>query len=692
MMNTHLLPDECLFRYDPPPRTPVIDGRLTTRMDLASLKEGDEEALVDNLMQRDTQALAYEQLLCASCCFFAQEMIMGPAGEPYMGRFVVSGHHLAWDALIEEHNRILVEAARDHGKSYFWSVVYPIWKGGKRSPGSLIYLFSSNQQLAEERMAETSDQLEKNPKLKFLLPPGNLDRLWNKREIRLSTGTVIRARGWGVRVRGGHPQAIVCDDILTDDHLYSETQRGRATDYFFSVPSNMITPEGQLIVCGTPFHFADVYKKIENTGKYAVSVYPAKSPEGEALFPERYSAAALKEKEEEIGRARFAREFMCKPLTDEASLFPSKLFAGADVRLPYNLGLGYKYWHDRGFLLYAGMDIAMSAESGADYTWIFTIATNQAGERWIANLRRGHGLGYEEQISLLEQEYSLMRFEVAYVEANQAQRLIPEGAIRRTGVPIRKFFTLGVQPKKDWNKGMSTLSAGKHHLDRGVPGLRLSLENKKWRIPVGDASDPEAARHTQRLVELWIGEMQCISYQDGKVVSVGEHDDSVMACWMADCGIRLGGASFSFGDDRETTEADQAAKGDIHGIPAMPRMAGAARGDLLESDILVAADFNGGDLDPEMLESTVKQLPGPPVHLVRRGGQPEILNGCYILRVEGDPGFYRYAIEKQGYGQVVTVEVRAMQAPGTDGSEVEGAESFDPFGLGGYFGEDKDDG
>jgi hypothetical protein len=537
-------------------------------------------------------------------------------------------------------------------------------------------------------MQETSEQLENNPKLRHLLPPGNLDRLWNKREIRLSTGTVIRARGWGVRVRGGHPQAIVCDDILTDDHLYSETQRGRATDYFFSVPSNMITPEGQLIVCGTPFHFADVYKKIENTKKYAVSTYPAKDPKGRALFPERYSEAALASKEQEIGTARFAREFMCKPLTDEASLFPSKLFAG-DIRLPYNLGMGYKYWHERGFMLYTGMDIAMSAESGSDYTVVFTIATNLQGERWIANIRRHRGLGYDDQISLLEEEYALMRFEVAYVEANQAQRLIPEGAVRRTGIPIRKFFTLGVQPKKDWNKGMTTLSAGKHHLDRGVPSLRLSLENRKWRIPRGDpAGDPQAAAYTVEMTDIWIGEMQCISYQDGKVVSVGEHDDTCMACWMCDSGVRLGGSSFVFGDDRQDTEMDQVAQKEMHGIPAMPRMAGAPRGEMMESDILVSATMGNAELDPEMLESTVKQLPGPPVHLVRKGGQPQVVNGCYILRVEGDPGFYRYALDKQGYGEVVNVEVRAMQAPGADGTEGPGTESFDPFGLGEYLGED----
>jgi hypothetical protein len=46
---------------------------------------------------------------------------------------------------------------------------------------------------------------------------------------------------------------------------------------------------------------------------------------------------------------------------------------------------------------------------------------------------------------------------------------------------------------------------------------------------------------------------------DGEVRSVGEHDDTVMACWICDQAIRQGGFSFSFGADGEDdgTEVDE---------------------------------------------------------------------------------------------------------------------------------------
>ena len=530
------LPVDCLHRGDLPARTPTVNGVLfegqrfdaltTDQLDLALQRPGQQEII-------------HRRLLAASLAYYNTMILMGPPEEPYHGKFICNNHVLEWDEMVQRNTRVLIKAARDHGKSFCFSVGYTLWRADASHPGSLIYLFSANQTLAEERLAEVRFQLDRNPKLAHLTNDRTKD---TAREIMLTTGSVIRARGWGVRVRGGHPRYIVCDDILDDQAIYSETLRRRATEYFFSVPSNMVVPGGQIVVIGTPFHHADVYTVIERTGKYAVKVYPSKSQDGTALFSERYSIETLKEKEEEIGAARFAREYMCIPLTDEASYFPTHLFEGPGVRMPYVLGLPWKYWHDLGCEQYTGVDIAMSSAVGADYFVIFTLAVNPDGERFIANIRRGKGWSLQRQLDELKAENELMRPCVFHIESNQAQRLITDEARVKLGLPVRYFFTSGVQPKKDWTRGMTTLSANKHALDRGVPSLRLSLEAKKWRIPRGDARSIE-------LTDLWIGEMNMISYQDAKIVSVGEHDDTVFACWFAEVAAQLGGAqSFVFVD------------------------------------------------------------------------------------------------------------------------------------------------
>jgi hypothetical protein len=115
---------------------------------------------------------------------------------------------------------------------------------------------------------------------------------------------------------------------------------------------------------------------------------------------------------------------------------------------------------------------------------------------------------------------------IIFVEANQAQRIFGDELIRTTDLPI-KHYTTGSE---------------KNSLDKGVPSLRVLLENGKFRIPRGDKRSVE-------LTNTWVEEMRSFTWVDGKLQSVAAHDDTVMACWICDQAIRHGGFSFDFGED-----------------------------------------------------------------------------------------------------------------------------------------------
>ena len=888
-----------LLRYDPPPRTPLINGVIV-----------DPHSRDKRFDDKESRERLHEQMMKVSFIYYAVNMLQGPPQPPFNGRFMVGRHHLAWDEAVRDHDRVLSRAARGHGKSMALGVAFPIWKADINHPGSLGYIFSASQTLAEERLAETKEQLEGNEKLLHLLPIGK-DKIWTKREIRTTTGTLIRGRGWGTRIRGGHPNWIVADDCLDDECLYSETVRDRVTEFFFSAISNMVTPDGQIICVGTPLHAADLYSKIEQTKRYHVINFPA-IEDGKPLFPEIYSLEKLEDKKQEIGPTRFAREFQCcrpktmietlcgaveieriktgdivlahtgawkkviqtfrryyigrllrikgllhvtpdhpiftqdgfvsslnltngdsvtfpipsdfdeqltsirldhacsvpylltscrsrmyargsakhipsgsvgksgaksvpieipiseelmrivglwlaeghigakgkslvwsfglhekdtfareviesvldifgikcrtvedvdgntiqiiacssivadwfermfgkgaankripqvfrnisremsfaicmgyidgdgsveagrqvrvssvsnlllhdiqyllakcgivstiniqklggegfgffdndgrgreykfrtswrltvdgggadsirerrlhnrshswtriketlipydyegevfnievedensyvadgiavhncVPMTDESSLFPSSLFAGSDIRMPYRLGLPASYWDEMGTVRYAGVDIAMSTEIGSDYFVVFIVALDKLGNRWIVEIIRERGMTFQSQKDVIKDCYVKFRPDMFHIEANQMQRVWPQELRRETDIPIRSFFTTGITPKKPWRKGMTSIAVNKHHIDRGIPSLRMSFENRKWRIPRGDERSIE-------LTDLWMGELQCMSVHSGKVVSVGEHDDLTMATWFCDVAIRMGG-------------------------------------------------------------------------------------------------------------------------------------------------------
>lgn len=570
-----------LLRNVKPPPTPVIDGtpvRTVSSMLDHGFTDEELEAVVElaSVAPESDPAwsAAYPEVLKSSCAYFASEVLRGPSKEPYNGKFLLGRHHIEWDELIATQQRINILAARDHGKSYFFTFAYPIWKAGFNAPGSEGYIFSATEDQAVAFLTMIKEEIEKNQKLQHLLPIGTVRSkpgIWSRTQITLRNGSVIKARGFGTKVRGGHPDWVICDDVLNDDDIYSDLIRQRNIDYFLSAISGMVHPTDQLIVVGTPMHEMDLYGVLANTEQvlkiagdvskedlqgyvYECRKYPCKDPEtGELLFPERYDEKALKLKRIELKTAaRFAREFLCEPLSDEASLFPAKLFRQDGMRQPYVLGLPAGYWEKQGCLRYTGVDIALSAETGADYFVIFTVAVDPRGNRWLANLIRHKGLAFHEQIELIKEENLLMRPEIIHIEANQAQRVWTDEVARTSDAQVRRFFTTGIggrQPDNAWKKGATQVAVNKHHIDRGVPALRLSLEHNKWKIPRGDDNSIEQTN-------VWIKEMGCIGWIDGKVQTVAGHDDTVMACWMCDTAVRMGGVDLSYIDHEDEQSKD----------------------------------------------------------------------------------------------------------------------------------------
>lgn len=467
-----------------------------------------------------------EDLLRESCALFAGEVLTGPNEAPYHGRFLIAPHHDEWDDLVLEHRRLCVLAPRDHGKSFFFDFAYPIWQAW-RNPGKSGFIFSATKEQAVRILADIKAEFESNPRLSHLVPSPGSKRRWSSTLIELNNGHKIYARGYGTKVRGAHPMWIVVDDGLNDETIYSDLVRTKQVEYFHTAISNMCTPDGQIIVVGTPFHSADLYADLAENQEYHFRRYPALSDCAKPLWPARYSAETLARKKREIGEIRFAREFMCDPVSDDMSLFPLYLFQGESIEQPtLTLGMPLEFWRALEMTLYMGVDFAMSSSVQADYTVIWVMARDKHGNRWIVDIFREKGLPYQAQLSKINEIGRKYEPALVFLEANQMQRIFGDELIRTTDLPVKQFTT----------------GAAKNTLDKGVPSLRVLLENGKIKIPRGD-------RRSVELTNEWIKEMRAFTFQDGKLQSVGTHDDTVMACWICDQAIRAGGFSFDFGDD-----------------------------------------------------------------------------------------------------------------------------------------------
>lgn len=504
-------------------------------------------AVVPQNHSRDFWEQVHRQMLCSNLALFAKEVLgleIGP-------------HLLEWSDLVGQTRRLALNAARDHSKSTFFSYAFPIWKAWSE-PGSETYLFSATLEQAMEFLdtiiygnGDTLGGMLDVPELRKLVPsPEDFRRdpkvRLNRKDVRFTNGSRIRAVGYGKKIRGRHPHYIVLDDVLNDEDLYSETVRRKHIDYFRSAIVNMVHPEGQIVAVGTPFHMADLWGWLSKNPEYIFRRYPGILDQGtdneRALFPWRWSLKRLYAKKREIGNVAFTREILVQPISDDLSIFPSYLFPKL---IDYKLTLRPKRDQIKamGLTTFMGVDIAFSTTVAADFFVCFVIGVDGNGNHYVVDIHRSKGLSFREQLTQIE--YMARRYDCAlvFIEANQAQRVWQDEMKRSTDVPVKEF---------------TTTAQNKYPLDKGVPSLRILLENEKYVIPQGD-------EYSIAQTTTWIEECTQFGFVDGKLQGAGEHDDTTMAWWMAVEAAKQGGFTFAFGDEDAENEADAEFMGETEG-------------------------------------------------------------------------------------------------------------------------------
>ena len=463
-----------------------------------------------------------EILLEKSLSYFAERML----------NMEISHHHESWSDLIAEYEKLCVEAPRDHGKSFFYSFAYPIWRAYHNwlpeMPANLFksipricvgYIFSNTQDQAVKLLHIIKHEIESNPNLTHLVPASK--DIWSKTEIKLANGAIIRARGWGQGVRGAHPVWVVADDCLNDETIYSEVTRNKQVDYFYSAVTPMLVPGGQLAVVGTPMHQEDLYEKLRENPAYKFVRMPAINDMGEALWPTRYTQKMLLARKEEIGSTRFAREYLCTPISDGSSLFPERILLPC-VDKTHTMPSHLTFEDHEILRVYTGVDLAMSSTVGADFTVIMTIGVDKQDNRWILDIRRKKGLSMGDQLREIQNVNKCFRPIKIYIEDNAFQRVFVDELTRNTDVPVQGFRTTG---------------RNKNSLEFGVPSLQILFESRKFVFPYMTARDRE-------YTDCVLNELKCFTYVNSKLQGLGAHDDTVMALWIAN--NALADSQFSF--------------------------------------------------------------------------------------------------------------------------------------------------
>lgn len=553
----------------------VPDAKQSTRVLEQALGIEQRALFSDESLGRDPAVRElYLRLLKKDVCLFAKDVLgieIGP-------------HILDWGEAVHTFARLAVNAARDHSKSTFFSYAVPIFRAWSE-PGVEVYLFSKTMEQATEFLdiilygRDNLPGMVDIPFLSHLVPDkrSKSAKTWLKKaDVKFTNGSRIRCAGYGKAMRGRHPKYIILDDPLNDEDMWSETVRRKNIEYFKSAITNMVKPDGQILVVGTPYHLNDLYGFLKENKRYTFLRYAAiqKDEQGKeyALFPWRWKLEDLYNKKLEIGSVAFAREILCKPISDDISIFPSTLFPPCyddDLKMRPKLSA----LRAAGWQTFIGVDIAKSASVGADYFVIFVIAKTPDNRHVLLDISRTKGLSFYAQLEKIKLYAKRYDPSLIYIEANAMQAVYSEEMQRTTDLPVKPFVTL---------------ATNKYPLDRGVPSLRLMLELGKLVIPRGD-------EYSIQTTDIWIDECTQFGFVDGKMQGIGAHDDTVMAWWLATEAMKAGGFSFSSGDDDE-----EAADDDLTGVGGEDEnWESVLIGDDDEEDQKPVVDMDDEELDEE---------------------------------------------------------------------------------------------
>ena len=424
--------------------------------------------------------------------------------------FDFSHHHADWEKGLHENRYYCVKASRDHGKSVFF-MSYALWLAAF-NPGTNIMVFSHSLEQTLEHMRFIRNNIEGTDILKDLKPQG---KPWAKSYFEFTNGSRIMAKSVGGATRGFHPDVVVCDDILWGTTA-GELQR--AADWFYTVLLPVLHHTGRLMMVGTPFSYNDLYAELEQKSDvFRVETYPAILENGEPLWPNRWPLEALKVRESSMPAIKFAREYLCEPIHDTASMFPNSLLEQARDENLVILDKAEMEYDEEGEAAgvfgqhFIGWDPAIASASNADYTAMVTIRTPPGSEeKQIVNVLNEKGLGSTAQKRHIILLNSRFQPDLIELEGNNFQRMF-EAELKemREDIPIKTFMTT------------------RQRKESMFMSLLMAFEQGKIKTPWGD----ERSREFTRTLETQLTRFGM--QKNGRLESVGVHDDLAMALALA---------------------------------------------------------------------------------------------------------------------------------------------------------------
>jgi len=443
--------------------------------------------------------------------------------------FHVDSKSIEWGNFVQLYDKVGIIASRGLGKTWEIDMALPLWRMyGYRKPkwGQQDTIENKNKKkgiiitnefgLGKDILKDINTEILNNDIIAPVLKPDRLSLL-GKESIETKNGALIKIRSFGSQVRGQHPGWIHLDDYLDRSALYSREQNEKFIEAFKGDIMPALEPFGKMVVVGTPFVQDDLYGHLKKDKNFLVVEYPAVMPDGTLTSPYRLKKQKLIQERESLGSLVFSREYLVKPVSDDATIFPWEYLnrsKNADTSICNNID-SFSIKLDR---VVIGCDFAKSGKVGADYS-VFSVWGAKYGQEksqdkyYLIGLWRKRGASHGEQVSRIIGMDTAFSPNKIIAESNGFQEILADMVIDRGLKNIEPSNTTSWTKKNEYS---------------GLLSLAVLFERGQIRLPY---ENEESIRITDWL----LGEFNMIAFDrdKGKLEATSDHDDGVMSSFFA---------------------------------------------------------------------------------------------------------------------------------------------------------------
>lgn len=412
----------------------------------------------------------------------------------YVLEWPVQPCHIEWQEFLSAHDRAILWAPIEHGKTGQVSVARPLWELG-RDPNLRIALLSNTESQSAKSLAVIKTQIELNPRLRRVFPLLRREQRQGRRQQWHDTAIVvqrdaldnrdtsIQAIGASSAIVGARIDLAILDDVLDMENTLHDPARQRTLQWFDSSIASRITARGSIWCIGTAWHREDLMHVLAKRPAWKSRRYDATARE---LWPELSSIGGklcgwpkwrLDKKRQEIPALEFSRQFRNIALSDDAEIFNTLSIEGCFDGTPWDPPVQPE-WQT-----FVGVDLNVKKGESFDKTSFF-MGRLETGVKIVQRIVAGN-------MKLAEILYWFLWIEARYhpviflVENNAAQDYIVQWF--KPDTITQTFAARGEDPseylaKLPRVKGFNT-GANKMDPRLGIWGMTIDFEQHRWRIP-----------------------------------------------------------------------------------------------------------------------------------------------------------------------------------------------------------------